>query len=67
MLVIVLLGTAVNVPLGVRKEHTRKFPLSWFAAVPFIVMVRKSVLMPKTGMALTMGASMIYPREGYWV
>ncbi|MBA0554410.1 hypothetical protein Golob_013516 [Gossypium lobatum] len=40
MLVLVLLGTAVNVPLGVWKEHTRKFPLSWFAAVPFIVMGR---------------------------
>ncbi|PPD98179.1 hypothetical protein GOBAR_DD04811 [Gossypium barbadense] len=33
-------STAVNVPLGVCKEHTRKFPLSWFAAVPFIVMGR---------------------------
>lgn len=63
MLVIALLGMAVNVPLGMWKEHTKKFSLSWFAAVhaavPFIAMLRKSVLMPKTAMALTIGASII--------
>ncbi|EEF42489.1 uncharacterized protein LOC8280088 [Ricinus communis] len=63
MLVIALLGMAVNVPLGVWKEHTKKFSLSWFAAVhaavPFIAMLRKSVLMPKTAMALTIGASIL--------
>ncbi|XP_065878303.1 uncharacterized protein [Euphorbia lathyris] len=63
MLAIALLGMAVNVPLGVWKEHTKKFSLSWFAAihaaVPFIAMLRKSVLMPKTAMALTIGASIL--------
>lgn len=63
MLVIALLGMAVNVPLGMWKEHTEKFSLSWFAAVhaavPFIAMLRKSVLMPKTAMALTIGASIL--------
>lgn len=63
MFAIALLGMAVNVPLGVWKEHTEKFSLSWFvavhAAVPFIAMLRKSVLMPKTAMALTIGASIL--------
>lgn len=63
MLVIALLGMAVNVPLGMWKEHTQKFSLQWFAAVhaavPFIAMLRKSVLMPKTAMALTIGASIL--------
>lgn len=63
MLVIALMGMAVNVPLGVWKEHTRKFSLSWFAAVhaavPFIAMLRKSVVMPKEAMALTIGASIL--------
>ncbi|KAJ7943944.1 Zinc finger B-box domain containing protein 1 isoform 1 [Quillaja saponaria] len=63
MLVIAALGMAVNVPLGVWREHTRKFSLSWFAAVhaavPFIAMLRKSVLMPKTAMAMTIAASIL--------
>ncbi|KAF9689568.1 hypothetical protein SADUNF_Sadunf01G0105700 [Salix dunnii] len=63
MLAIALLGMAVNVPLGMWKEHTEKFSLQWFAAVhaavPFIAMLRKSVLMPKTAMALTIGASIL--------
>jgi len=63
MLVIAALGMAVNVPLGVWREHTQKFSLSWFvavhAAVPFIAMLRKSVLMPKTAMALTIAASIL--------
>ncbi|KAJ9134952.1 hypothetical protein P3X46_032188 [Hevea brasiliensis] len=63
MFVIALLGMAANVPLGVWKEHTKKFSLSWFAAVhaavPFIAMLRKSVVMPKTAMALTIGASIL--------
>lgn len=63
MLVIALMGMAVNVPLGIWKEHTRKFSLSWFAAVhaavPFIAMLRKSVVMPKEAMALTIGASIL--------
>lgn len=63
MLVIALLGMAANVPLGVWREHTQKFSLAWFtaihAAVPFIAMLRKSVVMPKTAMALTIGASIL--------
>ncbi|KAK8657932.1 hypothetical protein V6N13_036149 [Hibiscus sabdariffa] len=63
MFVIALLGMAANVPLGAWKEHTDKFSLSWFvavhAAVPFIAMLRKSVLMPKTAMAMTIGASIL--------
>lgn len=63
MLVIALLGMAVNVPLGMWKEHTPKFSVSWFAAVhaavPFIVMLRKSIIMPKTAIALTIGASIL--------
>lgn len=63
VLVIAVLGMAANVPLGIWREHTRKFSLSWFiavhAAVPFIAMLRKSVLMPKTAMAFTVGASIL--------
>lgn len=63
MLAIALLGMAANVPLGVWREHTQKFSVSWFvavhAAVPFIAMLRKSVLMPKTAMALTIAASIL--------
>lgn len=63
MLAIAALGMAVNVPLGMWKEHTKKFSLSWFAAVhaavPFIGMLRKSVVMPKSAMALTIAASIL--------
>ena len=63
MLVIGVLGMAANIPLGVWREHTEKFSPSWFAAVhaavPFIGMLRKSVLMPKTAMAFTIAASIL--------
>lgn len=63
MLVIGMLGMAANAPLGIWREHTTKFSLSWFiavhAAVPFIAMLRKSVLMPKTAMAFTIAASIL--------
>ncbi|GMI84849.1 NON HOST RESISTANCE 2B [Hibiscus trionum] len=63
VLVIGMLGMAANVPLGIWREHTKKFSPSWFvavhAAVPFIAMLRKSVLMPKTAIALTIGASIL--------
>ncbi|KAK7252551.1 hypothetical protein RIF29_36579 [Crotalaria pallida] len=63
MLVIVALGMAANVPLGMWKEHTVKFSLAWFAAVhaavPFIAMLRKSVVMPKSAMVLTIAASIL--------
>ncbi|XP_022746660.1 uncharacterized protein LOC111296558 [Durio zibethinus] len=63
VLVIGMLGMAANVPLGIWREHTVKFSPSWFvavhAAVPFIAMLRKSVLMPKTAMAFTIAASVL--------
>ncbi|XP_057786645.1 uncharacterized protein LOC131004069 isoform X2 [Salvia miltiorrhiza] len=63
ILVIGCLGIAANIPLGIWREHTRKFSLSWFtavhAAVPFIAMLRKSVLMPKTAMAITIAGSIL--------
>ncbi|CAL5431998.1 unnamed protein product [Camellia sinensis] len=63
ILVIGVLGMAANIPLGIWREHTRKFSLSWFtavhASVPFIAMLRKSVLMPKNAMVLTIGASIL--------
>lgn len=63
ILVIGVLGMAANVPLGIWREHTKKFSPAWFAAVhaavPFIGMLRKCVLMPKTAMAFTIGASVL--------
>lgn len=63
VLVIGVLGIAANIPLGIWREHTTKFSLSWFtavhAAVPFIAMLRKSVAMPKTAMALTIAGSIL--------
>lgn len=61
--VIGMLGMAANVPLGIWREHTEKFSPSWFAAVhaavPFIAMLRKTVLMPKYAMAFTIAASVL--------
>ncbi|CAJ1976779.1 unnamed protein product [Sphenostylis stenocarpa] len=63
VLVIGMLGMAANVPLGIWREHTKKFSPAWFAAVhaavPFIAMLRKSVLMPKSAMAFTIAASVL--------
>ncbi|KAI4346360.1 hypothetical protein L6164_007261 [Bauhinia variegata] len=63
VLVIGMLGMAANVPLGIWREHTTKFSPSWFAAVhaavPFIAVLRKSVLMPKSAMAFTIAASVL--------
>ncbi|XP_024531565.1 uncharacterized protein LOC9633557 [Selaginella moellendorffii] len=63
LLAIGLLGMATNVPLGVWREHTKKFSPEWFvavhAAVPFIAMMRKAVNMPKLAMAFTIGASIL--------
>eukprot|EP00253_Pinus_taeda_P008951 PITA_08951 len=63
MLAIGLLGMAVNVPLGVWREHTEKFSPAWFvaihSAIPFIAMLRKSVNMPKSAMAFTVAASIL--------
>ncbi|KAL8090465.1 uncharacterized protein LOC141697265 [Apium graveolens] len=63
VLAIGALGMAANVPLGIWREHTEKFSPSWFvavhAAVPFIGMLRKSILMPKAAMAFTIAASIL--------
>lgn len=63
VLAIGVLGMAANVPLGIWREHTEKFSPSWFAAVhaavPFIAMLRKSILMPKSAMAFTIAASIL--------
>ncbi|KAM1505093.1 hypothetical protein TB2_001060 [Malus domestica] len=63
VLVIGAMGMSANVPLGIWREHTQKFSLSWFAAVhaavPFIAVLRKSVLMPKSAMAFTIAASVL--------
>lgn len=63
ILAIGVLGMAANIPLGIWREHTEKFTPQWFAAVhaavPFIAMLRKSVLMPKTAMAFTIAASIL--------
>lgn len=63
VLVIGMLGMAANVPLGIWREHTKKFSPAWFtavhAAVPFIALLRKSVLMPKSAMAFTIAASVL--------
>ncbi|CAN8325844.1 unnamed protein product [Cochlearia groenlandica] len=63
VLVIGMMGMALNVPLGVWREHTEKFSASWFvalhAAVPFIGILRKSVLMPKMAMVFTIAASVL--------
>ncbi|XP_071722245.1 uncharacterized protein [Rutidosis leptorrhynchoides] len=63
VLAIGLLGMSANIPLGIWREHTEKFSVSWFAAVhaavPFIAMLRKSVLMPKSAMAFTIAASIL--------
>nr|XP_043613732.1 uncharacterized protein LOC122585668 [Erigeron canadensis] len=63
VLVIGVIGMAANVPLGIWREHTKKFSPSWFAAVhaavPFIGMLRKSVLMPKSAMAFVIASSVL--------
>lgn len=63
ILAIAALGMAANVPLGIWREHTEKFSPQWFvavhAAVPFIAMLRKSILMPKAAMAFTIAASIL--------
>ncbi|GAQ87562.1 hypothetical protein KFL_003610060 [Klebsormidium nitens] len=54
---------AVNVPLGMWREHVEKFSPEWFvavhAAVPFVAMLRKAVLIPKTAMVLTILAAIL--------
>jgi hypothetical protein len=58
-----MLGMALNVPLGVWREHTKKFSPQWFLAVhatiPFIAMLRKAVVMPKYAIAFTIGSAVL--------
>ncbi|CAK9872708.1 unnamed protein product [Sphagnum jensenii] len=63
VLAIGILGMALNVPLGVWREHTKKFSPQWFLAVhatiPFIAMLRKAVVMPKYAVAFTIGSAVL--------
>ena len=63
VLAVGMLGIALNVPLGVWREHTKKFSPAWFvavhASVPFIAMLRKAVHMPKHVMLYTFAASIL--------
>ncbi|KAG0555060.1 hypothetical protein M758_12G144900 [Ceratodon purpureus] len=63
VLAIGMLGMALNVPLGVWREHTKKFSPQWFLAVhatiPFIAMLRKAVVMPKYAIAFTIGSAVL--------
>ena len=53
-------GTAIaaGLPCGAWREHTRKFSPQWFlavhAAIPFVAMLRKAVLMPRWAILLTL-------------
>eukprot|EP00850_Spirogloea_muscicola_P019040 SM000182S03930 [mRNA] locus=s182:153109:154713:+ [translate_table: standard] len=63
ILAIGMLGFAINVPLGMIREHTTKFSPQWFlavhAAVPLVVMLRKAVLLPKRAMAFTIASAIL--------
>ena len=63
VLAIGLLGMALNVPLGVWRQHTKKFSPQWFlaihATIPFIAMLRKAVVMPKYAIAFTIGSAVL--------
>jgi hypothetical protein len=54
-------SAAVNVPFGAWREHCEKFSGAWFvavhAAVPFIAMLRKAVIMPKYALIFTIAAA----------
>eukprot|EP00246_Nothoceros_aenigmaticus_P003734 TRINITY_DN1491_c0_g2_i1.p1 TRINITY_DN1491_c0_g2~~TRINITY_DN1491_c0_g2_i1.p1 ORF type:complete len:449 (+),score=70.48 TRINITY_DN1491_c0_g2_i1:254-1600(+) len=57
------LGMAVNIPLGVWREHTAKFSPEWFlavhASIPFVAMLRKAVIMPKYAVAFTIASAVL--------
>lgn len=56
-------GTAVNVPLGMWREHTEKFSLAWFLAVhaslPFVISLRKACIMPRYAVLFTITAAVM--------
>eukprot|EP00270_Netrium_digitus_P016814 TRINITY_DN6083_c0_g1_i2.p1 TRINITY_DN6083_c0_g1~~TRINITY_DN6083_c0_g1_i2.p1 ORF type:complete len:289 (-),score=36.89 TRINITY_DN6083_c0_g1_i2:264-1130(-) len=63
ILTIGALGLALNIPMGVLREHCVKFSAQWFlivhASVPFIAMIRKAALLPKHSMAVTIATSIV--------
>ena len=63
ILAIGFLGLGLNIPLGMWREHCEKFSPLWVlvvhAAVPFVGMMRKAVLMPKYAMAFTIASCII--------
>ena len=63
ILAIGFLGLGLNIPLGMWREHCEKFSPQWVlvvhAAVPFVGMMRKAVLMPKYAMAFTIASCII--------
>eukprot|EP00798_Chlamydomonas_sp_ICE-L_P001151 gene1151-3715_t len=54
---VALAASALNVPAGMWREHTKKFSLEWVLAVhatiPFVAMFRKALLMPKIAILFT--------------
>jgi hypothetical protein len=52
---------AVNLPLGIVREHTEKFSWQWIVAVhasiPFVAMLRKAIIMPKYAILFTIAAA----------
>ena len=52
---------AVNAPLGVWREHCRKFSPEWFVAVhasiPLIMSLRKALIMPTFAVLITITAA----------
>ena len=63
ILAIGALGFGLNVPLGVWREHCVKFSPQWIlavhAAVPFVAMLRKAVILPKYAMAFTIASCIL--------
>lgn len=61
LLAVAAITTAINVPLGMWREHTEKFSGSWFlavhASIPFVAMLRKAVIMPKFAILFTIATA----------
>jgi hypothetical protein len=61
-------SAAANVPMGMWREHTKKFSAQWFLAVhatiPFIAMLRKGVVMPKWAIAMTIATAIVGQAAG---
>lgn len=52
-----------NVPLGAWREHLVKYSPAWFVAVhasiPLVIMMRKSVMLPKSAIIATIGCAIL--------